>query len=132
MDRRGEMTDVTHIHAARNAADVMFGAELRALHERHEDYRYRQILTAEQGRFELAALAELQPDWAERQTWACGPAALLDAIERHWAAAGVADRLHVERFDIELDDVRPVTPVSIITTMPDIEPWFRLTPISPA
>lgn len=36
----------------------------------------------------------------------------------------------LERFDIELDDPRPVTPVSIITTMPDIEPWFRLTPLS--
>ncbi len=34
----------------------------------------------------------------------------------------------LERFVIELDDARPVMPVSIITTMPDIEPWFRLTP----
>ena len=31
----------------------------------------------------------------------------------------------LERFEIDLDDDRPITPVSIITTMPDIEPWFR-------
>lgn len=34
----------------------------------------------------------------------------------------------IERFHIELDDGRPVKPVSIITIMPDIEPWFRLSP----
>jgi hypothetical protein len=33
----------------------------------------------------------------------------------------------LQRFDVDLDDDRPVTPVSIITTMPDIEPWFRVT-----
>lgn len=32
----------------------------------------------------------------------------------------------LERFEAVLDDDRPVTPVSIITTMPDVEPWFRL------
>jgi cytochrome P450 len=29
--------------------------------------------------------------------------------------------------EVALDDDRPVTPVSIITTMPDVEPWFKLT-----
>ena len=43
-------------------------------------------------------LAALVPDLAERETWACGPAGLLDLLERHWAAAGLADRLHTERF----------------------------------
>ena len=38
------------------------------------------------------------PDHAERETWACGPIGLLDAVEEHWAAAGLADRLHTERF----------------------------------
>ena len=34
----------------------------------------------------------------------------------------------LERFEIALDDERQITPISIITIMPDIEPWFRLTP----
>jgi cytochrome P450 len=37
----------------------------------------------------------------------------------------------LERFDMDLDDDRKITPVSIITTMPDIEPWFRVTPLAP-
>jgi cytochrome P450 len=34
----------------------------------------------------------------------------------------------LERFEVDLDDKRPVTPVSVITTTPDIEPWFALRP----
>ena len=37
----------------------------------------------------------------------------------------------LERFAVTLDDDRKITPVSIITTMPDIEPWFRLEPLTP-
>jgi cytochrome P450 len=46
------------------------------------------------------------------------------------AEASLVLALLLERFEIDLDDDRPITPVSIITTMPDIEPWFRLTPLS--
>ena len=45
------------------------------------------------------------------------------------AEASIVLAMLLERFDIDLDDDRPVTPVSIITTMPDIEPWFSLRPI---
>ena len=48
------------------------------------------------------------------------------------AEASLVLAMLLQRFDIDLDDDRPVTPVSIITTMPDIEPWFRLTPLGPA
>jgi cytochrome P450 len=45
------------------------------------------------------------------------------------AEASLVVAMLLQRFEIELDDDRPVTPVSIITTMPDIEPWFRVTPL---
>jgi cytochrome P450 len=32
----------------------------------------------------------------------------------------------LERFAFALDDDRPLAPMSIITTMPDIDPWFRV------
>jgi cytochrome P450 len=44
------------------------------------------------------------------------------------AEASLILAMLLERFEIDLDDDRKITPVSIITTMPDIEPWFRLTP----
>lgn len=101
MDRRDQVTDVVHIHSARTAEDVMFGTELRALDERHPGFTALPHLTGEHGKFALASLDERVPDWRERDTWACGPAAMLDEIEQHWRDAGIADRLHVERFEIE-------------------------------
>jgi ferredoxin len=54
--------------------------------------------TAASSRITAADLDVLVPDWADRQTWACGPAALLDDIEAHWARHDAAARLHTERF----------------------------------
>lgn len=100
MDRRDRVTDVTHLHSARTAEDVMFGAELRDLHERHPGFTSLVHLTGEHGKFTLADLDTRVPDWRERETWACGPAGLLDDIESHWRANDLGDRLHVERFEI--------------------------------
>jgi ferredoxin len=43
-------------------------------------------------------LAGLVGDLDERETWACGPAGMLDALERRWADRGISERLHTERF----------------------------------
>jgi ferredoxin-NADP reductase len=93
----GELDDVVLVHSAPTPQDVIFGAELRRLSaagrirlvERHTD---------RDGQLAPADLDGLVPDWRARRTWACGPTAMLDALEEHWAAAGVADRLHSERF----------------------------------
>ncbi|MEV1145998.1 ferredoxin reductase [Micromonospora sp. NPDC049799] len=89
--------DVVVVHSAPTPADVIFAAELRALAdagalrlvERHTD-------TA--GLLSVGDLDALVPDLLDRETWACGPVGLLDALEAHWTAAGRADRLHTERF----------------------------------
>ncbi|HWS31560.1 MAG TPA: 2Fe-2S iron-sulfur cluster-binding protein, partial [Actinoplanes sp.] len=54
--------------------------------------------TTADGRLKPEGLAELVPDLFERETWACGPADLLDDLQEHWTDAGAAERLHVERF----------------------------------
>ncbi len=36
----------------------------------------------------------------------------------------------LSRFEIVLDDERELMPLSVITTMPSIDPWFRLTPVA--
>jgi ferredoxin-NADP reductase len=92
-----QLDDVVMVHSAPSAADVIFADELRdlaalgrlGLVERHTD-------TA--GVVTPTDLAALCPDWRERETWACGPTAMLDDFEAHWAAAGVPERLHTERF----------------------------------
>jgi ferredoxin-NADP reductase len=91
------LEDVVLVHSESSAEDVIFGHELRAL-ARSGRLRLVEQHTDARGRLDAAALAALVPDLAERETWACGPTGLLDAIEEHWAALGQRDRLHTERF----------------------------------
>ncbi len=56
--------------------------------------------TRTQGRLDLRRLADEVPDWRDRETWACGPQGMLDAAERVWADAGIAAKLHLERFAV--------------------------------
>jgi ferredoxin-NADP reductase len=90
-------SDVVLVHSAPTADDVIFGAELRQL---AADRRIRLVEqhTDTAGMLEPATLAALVPDLPERLTWACGPLGMLEALESHWADAGIADRLYTERF----------------------------------
>jgi ferredoxin-NADP reductase len=92
-----ELTDVVLVHSAPTADDVVFGAELRQLAAQGR-IRLVEQHTDTAGMLDAAAVAALVPDLAERATWACGPVGMLEALEEHWAAAGIADRLYTERF----------------------------------
>ncbi|MEU6039772.1 ferredoxin reductase [Actinomadura sp. NPDC047616] len=96
---RDAMPDTVLLHSARTADEVIFGAELRELAARLPGLRLYERHTAVDGRLvpdpDLKALC---PDWAERDAWACGPSGMLDDLAAYWRAAGVAERLRVERF----------------------------------
>ncbi len=97
--------DIVHVHSAPSEADVIFGAELQGLHERAEGYRLHLQLTDSMGHLDFGRLDEIVADWQQRPTWACGPPAMLDTIERVWSQAQVpADHLHMERFVIARTD----------------------------
>jgi stearoyl-CoA 9-desaturase NADPH oxidoreductase len=97
--RRSARVDVVHVHLARTASDAIFGAELRrmvlgrapryTLHEYHDEAG---------ARFRVDHLPGLVGDLAGWDTWACGPAGLLDTLTERWAALGISARLHLERF----------------------------------
>jgi stearoyl-CoA 9-desaturase NADPH oxidoreductase len=93
--------DVVHVHCARRAGEAMFARELRQLSARHAGYRLFTRLTGSEGRLRPAELDALCGDWRERESFACGPAGLLDALREHWRAHGAHERLHVERFTAE-------------------------------
>jgi len=100
LTRRDQITDVVHLHSAPTESDVMFGAELAELAQAHDGYRVRMRSTRTEGRLDLSRLDDEVPDWRQRQTWACGPEGMLNAAERVWQAAGIAERLHLERFAV--------------------------------
>ena len=98
--RRGQITDVVHLHSAPTAADVMFGAELADLARDQPVYHLLLRTTRSQGRLDLNRLDTEVPDWRRRHTWACGPETMLNDAERVWAAAGSRELLHLERFAV--------------------------------
>ena len=102
---RGAMPDVAHVHYSPRPFDVIFGAELAELASRFPRYRFTLVSTrtgAKDPRFSRGQLDALVPDWRAREAWACGPAAMLDAIEGAFAREGRAEKLHVERFRARL------------------------------
>ena len=92
-----ELRDAVIVHCAPTSEDAIFGAELRAL-ARAGHVRLVEWHTDTAGFLTPEALALAVPDLAERETWACGPTGLLDALDTYWTARGVVDRLHTERF----------------------------------
>ncbi|MFF0572371.1 ferredoxin reductase [Streptomyces sp. NPDC004041] len=97
MLRSIELDDVVMVHCAPRPGDVIFRRELHRLVV-DEGLRLTEVHTDTDGKLDIARLQELVPDWAERETWACGPAGLLNAAEEHWARHDVLERLHTERF----------------------------------
>jgi ferredoxin-NADP reductase len=102
LDRRGTMPDVTLVHSAPTAADVLFADELAALVRKHPTLRMHTQLTDTDGILSMDDLDGPCADWVERQTWACGPPTMLDGAERLWKARGISGALHLERFSVEL------------------------------
>ncbi|MEI5098662.1 ferredoxin reductase [Streptomyces sp. PmtG] len=96
----GAAPDTLLLHSAPSPAECLFRAELAALERRLPWLSVRLTHTRTEGRLTAERIGELCPDWRRRETWACGPAGLLDAVEARWAAAGVRERLRVERFHL--------------------------------
>jgi stearoyl-CoA 9-desaturase NADPH oxidoreductase len=100
LGRRSIRTEVAFVHVTRDAASTIFGRELHALAARSAGLALHVHATASAGRFDVATLDRLVPDWRERPTWLCGPATFMTACRAHWDAAGVASQLRLESFGV--------------------------------
>lgn len=107
LDRRSRtsdrpMPDVVLHYSSPTPERMIFRDELAALEESHDALTVHRLHTDTDGMLDLAEIASFCPDWAERETWACGPGPMLDAITEHWQQHGDEDRLHLERFSLQL------------------------------
>lgn len=103
LHRRNTMPDVLLVYSTPTEGRMIFRDEIRGMAGVRAGLRIHEQHTREHGRFDLARLAEICPDWAQRETWACGPDEMLEAAERLWRSEGIRERLHVERFSVRLD-----------------------------
>ena len=92
-----QIDDVVVVHSAPTSDDVIFAGELRML-ARQGRIRLIEKHTDLDGMLTTAELSDLVSDLPERETWACGPTGMLDALEQHWNDNGMPERLHTERF----------------------------------
>jgi ferredoxin-NADP reductase len=102
MDRRGSMPDVVMHYSSPTEDRMIFRDELAALETRNDDLTVHRLHTDVDGMLELADLDRICPDWRQRETWACGPGPMLDAISEHFESAGLDEQLHLERFSLKL------------------------------
>ncbi|WP_435769590.1 ferredoxin reductase [Nocardioides sp. SYSU DS0651] len=102
LDRRGTMPDVVMHYSSPTEDRMIFRDELDRLEAKHDDFSLHRLHTDVDGMLDLEDLDRICPDWRERQTYACGPAPMLDAITEHFERNDVADQLHLERFSLEL------------------------------
>ena len=97
-----EMPNVVHVHFARTREDTIFGRELAWLSLGRPTYSLHVIETRRGGRhLDENLLRDLCSDFAERETWACGPESLLER------ATSVIDaqKIHVERFRAKFSSI---------------------------
>jgi ferredoxin-NADP reductase len=105
LQQRGHRPDIVHIHSAPSAEDVIFHDELRSLEGEQNGYTLHLHMTSSDGHLDFEDdLDGIVPDWQDRPTWACGPPAMLDAIESRWTDGEALDNLHMERFVIARTD----------------------------
>lgn len=107
MDRRSRtngrpMPDVVMHYSSPTPERMIFRDELDRLEREHDTLTVHRLHTDVDGMLELADLDTICPDWRQRETWACGPGPMLDAITEHFQAASLEDALHLERFSLKL------------------------------
>ncbi len=101
---RDAMPQATLIYYTPSPADTIFREELTALAAAHPALTVQFIHTRTgadaklRGHFAAAHLKAVCADWKTRRVWACGPSAMLDAIETQWSVQGLQHQLTIERF----------------------------------
>ena len=94
---RSAAYDIVVVHVAPSEPDSIFIANLRAL-DAAGLIRLVARYDDEHGVLDLADLETLVPDLHDRQTLACGPGGLLDALQQHHDARGLG--LLTEQFRV--------------------------------
>jgi stearoyl-CoA 9-desaturase NADPH oxidoreductase len=102
LHRRNTMPDVVHVHSAPTEDQIIFRDELHELASTYDRLRLIENVDERDGILDVGRLAEVVPDWQEREAWVCGPGPMLTDAEKHWKHEGNVKRLHIERFSVSL------------------------------
>lgn len=94
----GHTGQVDFLHYARSRDDAIFADEVEALARRRPNIRPCFVFTREPGGRRHFDVAHLPADYADCETYVCGPAPLIDAVQGLWERRSLSGRLHCEFF----------------------------------
>lgn len=98
--------DLVFLHVCRAQDDFIFGGELQTIAADFPALRLMSHFSQTASRFDVSTMQRMVPDLTQRETWMCGPLALMDAVQQHWSEQALTARLHSERFVVA--PLRPV------------------------
>ena len=100
----GHQGRITFLHYTNAARDMIYAAELADIAIRYPNVQLvRAFAQADQGGemqglFSREQLLRAAPDYAQAQTFLCGPPGMMQAVQKLFAGEGLSERLHLEHF----------------------------------
>ena len=99
--------DVVLVHSGHSESNIIFADELRLLAAQWPELKLHLHTTKHLGRLSNQKIADLVPDWNERETLLCGPDSFMQTVEAMYAQAGRSDYLQSESFGRRAAPVNP-------------------------
>jgi ferredoxin-NADP reductase len=96
LELRGDLEDVTLIHAARTDADAIFGRELAMMAKQNPGFQLIAHRDATEGVLDASTIRTYAPYLGARDIYVCGPPGLVDLVIGLGEEAGAT--VHHERF----------------------------------
>ncbi len=100
----GYAGQITFLHYCANAQSLLYADELALLERQLTNLTVLRCFADRgqggelEGLFSAAQLAQAVPDFADAETFLCGPPGLMERVEAAYAQAGIAAQLHQEHF----------------------------------
>ena len=98
--------EITFLHYANRAEDMIYADELADIATRHNNVTLLRAFGDGESGGELSGLfcsehlCSSVPDFAQATTFLCGPPPMMAAVEKVWEEEGLSDRLHKEQFTL--------------------------------
>lgn len=108
--------DVAVVYYVNTDKDLAFADDMVQLAVKHPSLKLHYVLASsgEAGRFSQKQLADVCPDYAERNTYLCGPQGLMGAVTKVWAEQGISSKLTQEVFGLPaVDPNKPISEMPI-------------------
>lgn len=100
----GHSGPITFLHYSNRAADQLYATELTEIAARHDNVQLLRCYSEAgqggelEGLFSEKQLRQAVPDFAEAETFLCGPPGMMKVVQTVYEAAGHSERLHQEHF----------------------------------